>query len=158
MNPGDLLVIYTDGFTETHRHSDAEGELEEYGVERMIEVARDHQGRKASEVIAALFRGVNEWSGGSEDSAEDDRTAIVVSYPAPSIPESRAGLGPEQGRLAFEGGSRRRWPAPGSAAAAENRGRPPDAGASRPSPSSTKRISTRRRRGGAAGRARAAPG
>jgi hypothetical protein len=33
-------------------------------------------------VIAALFREVGEWSGGSEDSAEDDRTAIVVSYPA----------------------------------------------------------------------------
>lgn len=83
LSPGDLLVIYTDGFTETHRHgADPEGELEEYGVERMIEVARANQGKKAAEVIEALFREVAEWSGGSAASAEDDRTAIVVSYPA----------------------------------------------------------------------------
>lgn len=80
MNPGDLLVIYTDGLTETHRQSDGENELEEYGVERMIEVAREHRGRPAAEVVDAIFRGLGEWSGGA--SAEDDRTAIVVAYPA----------------------------------------------------------------------------
>ena len=80
MNPGDLLVIYTDGLTETHRQSDSAGELEEYGVDRLIEVAKTSRGKRAAEVIDAIFRSINDWSGGT--TAEDDRTAIVVVYPA----------------------------------------------------------------------------
>ena len=80
MNPGDVLVIYTDGLTETHLKVDTTGDFEEYGVDRLIEVTRAHQGRKASEIIEAIFRAVDEWSGGI--SAEDDRTAVVVVYPA----------------------------------------------------------------------------
>jgi serine phosphatase RsbU (regulator of sigma subunit) len=79
MNPGDMLVMYTDGFTETHRHSDGEAELEEYGVWRLVEVARANQRKSASEVIEALFKAVNDWSG--DTTVADDRTALVVVYP-----------------------------------------------------------------------------
>jgi len=80
MNPGDLLVIYTDGLTETHRAGEVLGDFEEFGVERLIEAARALQGKKAADVITGIFASLEEWSGGSDP--EDDRTAVVVVYPS----------------------------------------------------------------------------
>lgn len=77
MRPGDLLVIYTDGITETRHTTDPE-QFEEYGVERVIEVARNHQGRSAAKVLEAIFEDVNKFG---DIELEDDRTALVISYP-----------------------------------------------------------------------------
>jgi sigma-B regulation protein RsbU (phosphoserine phosphatase) len=79
MKPGDMLVFYTDGICET-RGREKEGDPhEEYGTERLIEVARDLRGRPSQAVVDAIFASVEAFSGGAP--ADDDRTVMVVSYP-----------------------------------------------------------------------------
>ena len=80
MRPGELLVLYTDGITETLKAGASETDREEYRLESLMEVARANQGRGASEVVAAIFASLEAWSGG--DTAQDDRTVIVVVYPS----------------------------------------------------------------------------
>jgi sigma-B regulation protein RsbU (phosphoserine phosphatase) len=80
MKPGDMMVFYTDGICET-RGREKEGDpIEEYGTDRMLRVARDKQGRSAQEIVDALFASVDAFSG--ETAADDDRTVMVVTYPA----------------------------------------------------------------------------
>lgn len=77
MKPGDMMVFYTDGICETHR---GEGSAEEeYGVDRLLEVVRNHQGRPSQEVVDAVFADVAAFAG--EAPVEDDRTVVVVAYP-----------------------------------------------------------------------------
>jgi serine phosphatase RsbU (regulator of sigma subunit) len=94
MKPGDMLVFYTDGIVETRSGSQREAPretpprlshpaaapLEEYGVERLLAVARRHQGQPSQAVVEAIFADVEEWSLGAP--ADDDRTVVVVTSPA----------------------------------------------------------------------------
>jgi serine phosphatase RsbU (regulator of sigma subunit) len=82
MKPGDLLVFYTDGIIETRGRERDDQPVEEYGVERLLEVARNHQGKKAQAVVEAVFASVEAFSGGAPP--DDDRTAMVVAYPTSS--------------------------------------------------------------------------
>jgi sigma-B regulation protein RsbU (phosphoserine phosphatase) len=75
VEPGDLLVLYTDGVIEARPR----GGREEYGVDRMIEVVRRHRLKPAQEIMEAVFADVSRFSGGG--SASDDRTVVVVRYP-----------------------------------------------------------------------------
>jgi sigma-B regulation protein RsbU (phosphoserine phosphatase) len=75
LEPGDLLVLFTDGIVETQRS----GDDEEFGEERLLEVARRHQGRGAAEIVAAIFSAVEAFGGGGPPG--DDRTVVVVTYP-----------------------------------------------------------------------------
>jgi sigma-B regulation protein RsbU (phosphoserine phosphatase) len=77
MKPGDLMVFYTDGICETHRGET--GAEEEYGVDRLLEVVRNHQGRPSQEVVDAVFADVAAFAGDAP--VEDDRTVVVVAYP-----------------------------------------------------------------------------
>ncbi|HEX7186173.1 MAG TPA: PP2C family protein-serine/threonine phosphatase [Thermoanaerobaculia bacterium] len=79
MKPGDMLVFYTDGICETRGREKESDPLDEYGTERLIEVARDLRGRPSQMVIDAIFASVETFSGGAP--ADDDRTVMVVSYP-----------------------------------------------------------------------------
>ncbi len=79
LRPGDMLVLYTDGVTETRPAGAPPDERIEYGVARLLEVARASQGKTAAEVVAAIFASLDEWSGGA--APQDDRTVIVVVYP-----------------------------------------------------------------------------
>ena len=76
MKPGDMLVFYTDGIVETRGSQPPE----EYGPERLLAVARQHQGRPSQAVVEAIFADVEEWSLGAP--ADDDRTLVVVTSPA----------------------------------------------------------------------------
>jgi serine phosphatase RsbU (regulator of sigma subunit) len=76
MRPGDLLVLFTDGIVEAGR----KGSGEEFGTERLLAVCRDHQAGKSAEVVEAIFREVEAWTGGTPP--EDDRTVLVVKNPA----------------------------------------------------------------------------
>ena len=78
LEPGDLLVMFTDGIVEARK----QGSAEEFGNQRLLEAARELAGRKPAEVVAGIFAKVEEWTGGAP--AEDDRTMLVVSYPRPS--------------------------------------------------------------------------
>ncbi len=84
MRPGDMLVLYTDGVTETRRAGAPAEERSEYGAARLLETARANLGKTAGEVIEAIFESLEEWGGGG--AAQDDSTVIVVVYPATGLP------------------------------------------------------------------------
>lgn len=79
MKPGDMLVFYTDGICETQGRDEDGRLLGEFGMERLIEVAREHQGETAREVVDAIFASVESFS--REAPPDDDRTVMVVSHP-----------------------------------------------------------------------------
>ncbi len=77
MVPGDLLVLYTDGLTETRGRSD--DHWEEYGVERLLAVVKERRERPAEEIVQAVFDDLDKFSRGRPP--HDDRTLVVVRYP-----------------------------------------------------------------------------
>jgi sigma-B regulation protein RsbU (phosphoserine phosphatase) len=80
---GDLLVLYTDGITEAHGWGEGD-ELEEYGVERLLEVAAQNRGRSARDIVEAIFEDVRRFR--ANPSPEDDQTVVVIRRPAASTP------------------------------------------------------------------------
>lgn len=74
MEPGDLIVLYTDGITET---LSAGGDLnEEFGVDRLIELCRENRHLPARELVTAILDRVKAFSG--ERPVADDRTVVVI--------------------------------------------------------------------------------
>jgi len=71
LNPGDLLVLTTDGFFEW---ANAKGE--EFGVKRLEEAVRSSKERPPGEIISALYKAVIDFSGGTKQN--DDLTAVVI--------------------------------------------------------------------------------
>lgn len=69
--PGDMLLLFTDGFFEWARHDG-----EQFGQERLGEVVRECRERPAAEIIAAVFDAVTAFAGGSPQA--DDCTAVIV--------------------------------------------------------------------------------
>ncbi len=78
MQPGDALVLYTDGIVETQAPG-PEGGLIEYGGERLLAAARAALDRPAKEIVEAIFADVDRYRAGRE--LKDDRTVVVVRYP-----------------------------------------------------------------------------
>jgi phosphoserine phosphatase RsbU/P len=76
MSPGDLLILYTDGFTEAVNPA---GEL--YGEERLAVIARKGwEARLAPDAMMLLITAdVDEWSCGKPH--EDDLTMVVIVIP-----------------------------------------------------------------------------
>lgn len=79
MKPGDMLVFYTDGICEAQGRDEAGRLLGEYGTDRLLEVAREHQGETAREVVEAIFASVDAFT--RDAAPDDDRTVMVVSHP-----------------------------------------------------------------------------
>lgn len=84
LQPGDMLLLYTDGIIETLGWSQgadmtSTGAMEEYGQERLLEVASRHQGEEARRVVDAVFEDLESFGTGRPQ--EDDRTLMVVRYP-----------------------------------------------------------------------------
>ncbi len=71
IGPGDVLVLYTDGVTETMN-----GDWEEFGEQRLTVVIQDNAHREADAILWAIVDAVNEFSDGAEQS--DDFTLVVV--------------------------------------------------------------------------------
>jgi sigma-B regulation protein RsbU (phosphoserine phosphatase) len=69
--PGDTIVIYSDGITETFDDND-----EEYGEERMLQLVVEHRGRTAGGILDALFEAATRFA--SSAPQHDDMTAIVI--------------------------------------------------------------------------------
>jgi sigma-B regulation protein RsbU (phosphoserine phosphatase) len=76
LEPGDLLLIITDGVVEAASPAD-----EVFGVERLLAVARDHLQQDAQGIIEAVYQAVRVFSGG--DSLPDDVTLVAVRVLAP---------------------------------------------------------------------------
>jgi len=71
LNPGDMLVLTTDGFFEW-----ANAAEEQFGEERMEATIRASREKPPAEIIADLYKAVIEFSGGTPQ--EDDLTAVVI--------------------------------------------------------------------------------
>ncbi|MEB3827970.1 SpoIIE family protein phosphatase [Phormidium sp. CCY1219] len=72
LNPGDVVVLYTDGITEA---LDASGDRL-YGLERFIQVVRDHRQESAAQIKAAAIADLQQHMG--DRKPDDDITLIVL--------------------------------------------------------------------------------
>ncbi|HKO11239.1 MAG TPA: SpoIIE family protein phosphatase, partial [Acidobacteriaceae bacterium] len=71
LEPGDLLILYTDGISEAMTHDD-----EEWGEERMIACASKFKDQGADEVLRCLFRDADAFTAGAPQ--HDDMTLLVL--------------------------------------------------------------------------------
>jgi serine phosphatase RsbU (regulator of sigma subunit) len=71
LEPGDLLLLYSDGVTEA-----ADPDDEEFGTERLVEVVRENRGRGAAAVIESINRAVDNWAGDTPPA--DDITTVAI--------------------------------------------------------------------------------
>jgi sigma-B regulation protein RsbU (phosphoserine phosphatase) len=76
MQPGDTMVLYSDGVTEAHNVAG-----EEFGEDRMVAVLKEHHTEAASVVLDKLIEAVKTFAHGAEQ--YDDVTALVVKYTGP---------------------------------------------------------------------------
>ena len=71
LEPGDTLVAFTDGFTESVNNFE-----DQFGDRRLIEVVRRAYGDPLHALAEEVYRSVDEWTGGGEP--QDDMTLIVA--------------------------------------------------------------------------------
>ena len=71
LEPGDVLVLYTDGATEAQSPSG-----EEFGRDRIVEAIKENYDKPAREMIASLQMAVLEWTGNA--GASDDVTFFII--------------------------------------------------------------------------------
>jgi phosphoserine phosphatase RsbU/P len=71
LEPGDLLVAYTDGISEAMTAED-----EEWGEHRMLEAVPHRPTASAAEVLEQIFRAADEFTAGAEQ--HDDMTLLVM--------------------------------------------------------------------------------
>lgn len=71
LEPGDLLLFYTDGVTEPEN---AYGE--QYGEERLLELLRKHRTKPAEEILSLIIDQVQQWTGSPE--LFDDMTLLLA--------------------------------------------------------------------------------
>ena len=70
LDPGDALFLYTDGLSEASNSSD------EYGLDRVIALVRQHTARQPAELIAACLDDVRAFSNGTP--GFDDMTMLAL--------------------------------------------------------------------------------
>jgi phosphoserine phosphatase RsbU/P len=71
INPGDVMVMYTDGVTESVNRNN-----EEFGVERLESIVHEHRCSSAEEIRDAIIREVNVYTDGQDQF--DDITIIIM--------------------------------------------------------------------------------
>lgn len=71
MEPGDLLVCYTDGVTEMIDLAE-----EQFGEERLIDLIRRHAPESANQIVAAILDETSRYAGGQPPF--DDLTLVIV--------------------------------------------------------------------------------
>ena len=71
LEPGDLLLLLTDGIMEAHG---LDGK--HFGIQRVFDLVRTNQGRTAREIVDSLYGAVRVYCGA--ESQLDDMTAIVI--------------------------------------------------------------------------------
>ena len=71
MDPGDLLVLYTDGILEA---TNAEGEI--FDEKHLVEFVRANISLPAYEIIRALFAAIRDFAGSVR--LQDDTTAVII--------------------------------------------------------------------------------
>ena len=71
LNPGDILVLFSDGVTEAADPSD-----EEYGEERLAALVASMKDRRSDEIVEAIHNAVIAFTQGAP--AADDITVVVA--------------------------------------------------------------------------------
>jgi phosphoserine phosphatase RsbU/P len=71
LEPGDLLIAYTDGISEAMTAED-----EEWGEDRMVQAVPRRPTASAAEVLEEIFRSADEFTAGAEQ--HDDMTLLVM--------------------------------------------------------------------------------
>ena len=71
LQPGDTLVAFTDGFTESENSFE-----DQFGERRLIEAVQRVRGYPLPDLVDEIYRSVEEWTGGGEP--QDDMTLIVA--------------------------------------------------------------------------------
>ena len=71
MQPGDILVLFSDGFTEVE-----DAEEEEFGEDRMVEAAREAADGSSAELLAHLLQVITTFAASGE--LADDCTALAI--------------------------------------------------------------------------------
>lgn len=71
LEPGDVLILYTDGISEAMTHDD-----EEWGEERMIAAAQPARSKPAGDVLDTIFAAVDAFTAGAPQ--HDDMTLLVL--------------------------------------------------------------------------------
>jgi len=77
LNPGDLLVCYTDGITEPEN---AFGE--EFGEQRLIDLVKEHAQQRDGELVRIVLDAVRSWTGTPE--LHDDMTLLLAREVQPT--------------------------------------------------------------------------
>lgn len=77
LQPNDLIVFYTDGVTES-----LNAENEEFGTQRLIDLALKYSNLTALEIVRRIAHDVHLYR--SPDSIQDDLTLSVIKYVAPT--------------------------------------------------------------------------
>ena len=70
LEPGDIVILYTDGITEAFN---SQGEL--FGLEQLCEIFQDRQPQSAEEASKIVFDAVNEFAG--DEPQSDDQACLV---------------------------------------------------------------------------------
>lgn len=83
MEPGDSLILFTDGLSEASEDGD-----EEYGIDRLIHTARKARHLDPAAMVDRIFTGVAEFS--QRTPPEDDQTIVVVKRMLPDLEEAPA--------------------------------------------------------------------
>ncbi len=78
LEPGDVLVLYTDGITESMAPRDAKGSRELYGEGRLDRLLIESRGASAHEIAERIVRETGAFSAG--EPSTDDQTLIVMRY------------------------------------------------------------------------------
>ena len=93
LEPGAVLVLYTDGITECRsRRSDRE-----FGIEKLQSLVRRHADRPAAEIVQVIFEPADRHSGLA--TPEDDQTVVIVRRPPPARPGPPPAPGHQGSRL-----------------------------------------------------------
>jgi sigma-B regulation protein RsbU (phosphoserine phosphatase) len=71
MEPGDMMVLVTDGFAEW-----TDARREQFGIQRVCQVIREHRDDRSAEIIKRLHEAVVSFAGGTHQA--DDLTAVIV--------------------------------------------------------------------------------
>jgi len=74
LNPGDKLILYTDGITEAQNMN-----LEEYGISNFLEGIRRHGSGAPEELIEQVMQSVTAFIGDDQE-PHDDQSILVVDY------------------------------------------------------------------------------
>jgi sigma-B regulation protein RsbU (phosphoserine phosphatase) len=76
LDPGDTMVMYSDGVTEAQNLAG-----EEFGEARMADVIKSHSTEPAAVVLEKLIDAVKTFAKGADQ--YDDITALIVRYSGP---------------------------------------------------------------------------